>query len=67
MKIAQPALMFDTSTIAEITNSASLSRFVAEHGVALSGPAPIPTRDDPAPMMTRTAPGLTRRLAARSL
>ncbi len=67
VKIAQPALMFDTATVVEVTSPAALSQFVAEHGVVLSGPAAIATRDDPAPMMTRTAPGLVRRLAARSL
>ncbi len=67
VKVAQPALMFETGTVAEITSPAALSHFVAGHGVMLSGPAPIPTRDDPAPMMTRTAPGLATRLAARTL
>ena len=66
IKVSQPALCFDGGTIAEITAPADLSRFVADHGVVLSGPAPIPTRDDPAPMMTRVPPGLAQRLAART-
>ena len=47
IKVAQPALCFDTGTIAEINTPADLSRFVAERGVVLSGPAPV--ADAPGP------------------
>jgi GT2 family glycosyltransferase/glycosyltransferase involved in cell wall biosynthesis len=65
MKVANPALCHDTSCIAELNTPADLSRFMTEHGVALSGPANIAIRDQPAPMLTRVAPGLAKRLAAR--
>ncbi len=67
MKVAQPALYRDISTIMELTTPAALSQFVAEHGVMLSGPAPIAVQPEPAPMMTRVPPGLSARLAARAL
>ena len=67
LKVTQSALVFDTTAVAEVTTPAALSQFVAEHGLMLSGSATIPVRDDPAPMMTRVAPGLTARLAARAL
>ena len=67
LKITSPALVFDTATVMELTTPAALGQFIAGHGVALTGPGHIATRDDPAPMMTRTAPGLTTRLAARRL
>ncbi len=65
MKVANPALCHDTSCVADLKTPADLSRFVTEHGVVLSGPAPIAIRDEPAPMLTRVAPGLARRLATR--
>ena len=65
MKIANPALCHDTSCVAELTSPVALSRFIVEHGVALSGPAPVAVLDEPAPMMTRVPPGLADRLAAR--
>jgi GT2 family glycosyltransferase len=65
LKVANPAICHDTSRIAEITTPAALSRFVAEHGVMLGGPAPLAVREEPAPMLTRVAPGLARRLQAR--
>jgi len=67
LKVAQPALCLDTSTIVELGSPTALSKFAAEHGMTLSGPAPIATRDEPAPMLTRVPPGLTARLAKRSL
>jgi hypothetical protein len=67
LKITQPALCFDTSTVMEITSPAALSQFIGAHSVMLSGPGAIATRTDPAPMMTRVPPGLVRRLAARQL
>ena len=66
MKVANPALCHDTSCIAEVATPADLSRFVAEHGVMLGGPAPLAVRAEPAPMLTRVAPGLARRLEARA-
>jgi GT2 family glycosyltransferase len=67
MKVANPALCHDTSCIAEIATPTALSRFMAEHGVMLGGPAPLAVREAPAPMLTRVAPGLARRLQARNL
>ena len=67
MKISQPALGFNGATVAEIRSPVALSQFVAEHGVMLSGPGAMETRDEPAPMVTRVPPGLTARLAARRL
>ena len=67
IKIAQPALMSDDSTVMELTNPAALSQFVAEHGVALGGPGAVAIRPEPAPMMTRVAPGLAHRLANRAI
>ena len=67
LKIAQPALCMDTSTIVELDSPSALSRFVAGHGVALSGPTSIATCDEPAPMMTRVPAGLAARLAKRDL
>lgn len=67
LKIAQPALCADTSTVVELGSPLALSRFVAGHGVVLSGPTPVATCDEPAPMMTRVPAGLTARLAARKL
>ena len=37
MKIAQPALYRHTDTIKPIRNADGLSRFIAEHGVRLTG------------------------------
>jgi GT2 family glycosyltransferase len=65
MKVANPALCHDTSCIAEIATPPALSRFAAEHGVMLGGPAPLAVRHEPAPMLTRVAPGLARRLQER--
>ena len=65
LKVANPSLCHDTACIAEIATPAALSRFVAEHGVMLGGAAPLAVRDTPAPMLTRVAPGLARRLQAR--
>ena len=67
LKVAQPALMHDTSTVTEVATPAALSRFVAEHGIMLSGPGPIAVESAAAPMRTRTAPGLAMRLAERAL
>ncbi len=67
IKVAAPALMHDDSKVAALATPADLSRFVAERGIMLTGPGAIPVRNDPAPMQTRVALGLTQRLAARSL
>jgi hypothetical protein len=65
LKVANPSLCHDTACIAEIATPAALSRFMAEHGVMLGGATPLAVRDAPAPMLTRVAPGLARRLQAR--
>ena len=66
-KVAAPALLHDDATVTELATPAALSQFVAERGVMLTGPAPIATCEQPAPMQTRVAPGLAQRLAARPL
>ena len=65
-KITQPALVFNTQTVADIPTPLALSQFVAEHGVMLGGSGVLPVTEEPAPMMTRVPPGLTARLASRS-
>ncbi|MGI4954865.1 MAG: rhamnan synthesis F family protein [Janthinobacterium lividum] len=65
LKVAQPALMHDTGAIVTVNNPADLSRFVAEHGALLTGAAQLETLDAPAPLLTRVAPGLSRRLTGR--
>jgi GT2 family glycosyltransferase len=67
LKIADPVLCMDTTTIAEIDSPVALSRFAAQRGVLLTGTSPIAKRDEAAPLMTRKAPGLVHRLAARTL
>ena len=67
LKATQPALVFDTTAVADIATPAALSQFVADHGIMLSGTATVPVRSGPARMMTRVAPGLTSRLAAREI
>ncbi|HEY8612576.1 MAG TPA: rhamnan synthesis F family protein, partial [Roseomonas sp.] len=65
LKVAQPALYGNTSTIVTARSPAELERFLGEHGVALTGPVLLPVRTEPAPMVTRVPPGLARRLAGR--
>ncbi len=67
LKVAQPDLYFDTATIVHIPTPVALSRFVSEHGVMLSGLTPLPCAAGPAPLVTDVPPGLTSRLATRSL
>ncbi len=66
-KVASPVLMHEDTTVTELATPAALSQFVAERGVMLTGPGPIATCEQPAPMQTRVAPGLAQRLAARPL
>ena len=66
LKVAQRALYAQTGTITTVNSPAELERFLGERGVALSGPVMLPTRDEPAPMVTRVPPGLARRLAQRA-
>jgi hypothetical protein len=65
LKVADPALCLNTGTIAEIISPVALSQFAAEHGVLLTGNAPITKLDEAAEMMTRQAPGLVHRLGNR--
>jgi GT2 family glycosyltransferase len=67
LKVAQPALYAETGTIVTARTPAELDRFLAERAVLLSGPAPLPVRPDPAPLVTRVPPGLARRLAQRRI
>ena len=66
LKVTQPALVFNTQTVADIATPLALSQFVAEHGVMLSGSGVLPSTEEAAPMMTRVPPGLAARLASRS-
>jgi GT2 family glycosyltransferase len=65
LKVAQPALYAETSTIVTARSPADLGRFLGEHGVALSGPVMLPVRKEPAPLVTRVPPGLAQRLKQR--
>ena len=67
LKIARPAICWDTSTVVEIATPAALSQFIGEHSVMLSGPGEVATVKEPAPMQTRVSPGLSRILAARPI
>ncbi len=67
MKVADPAICHDASRIVDIPTPAALNHYVAEHGVMLGRGAPLAVADEPAPMLTRVAPGLIRRLNARVL
>ncbi|MFC0408647.1 rhamnan synthesis F family protein [Roseomonas elaeocarpi] len=67
IKVAQPVLMRDSSTVVNLPTPTALAQFMAEHGVALTGVATLPHRDSPAPMMTRIPPGLVQRLAGRQI
>ncbi len=67
LKIADPVLCLNTATIADIASPVALSQFAAQHGVLLTGTAPIAKLDEATPLMTRQAPGLLRRLAGRGL
>ncbi len=67
LKVAQPALYFDTSTVATIRSPADIGRFAVNHGVLLTGPDPIPVRAEPAPVLTSVPPGLAQVLTTRRL
>jgi O-antigen biosynthesis protein len=63
MKIADPALLFDTRAVVRIGSPEDLARFAAEHGAVLASGA-LPKRACAPPMMVQTPPGLLRRTAA---
>ncbi|PZW48635.1 glycosyl transferase family 2 [Humitalea rosea] len=65
LKIADPALYLDTSTIVDVSKPADLTHFVTEHGVLLTGLQPVPVAKEPAALVTRVPPGLALRLAKR--
>ena len=67
MKVAQPVLNRNISTIVDIPMSAALSKFVAENGIMPSGPHEIAVRPEAAATQTRVAPGLARRIALPAL
>lgn len=64
MKIAQPALYLKTDTIVPIRNVEGLSRFIAEHGVRLTGSSPPHPRPE-APPVTTFVPPLLRDIQRR--
>ena len=65
LKIADPALYLDTSTIVEVAKPADLTRFVTTHGVLLTGLQPVAVAKEPAALVTRVPTGLAHRLAKR--
>jgi lipopolysaccharide biosynthesis protein len=65
LKVAQPALHTETSTIVTIRSPHELESFLTERGVLLTGPVDLPVRQAPPPLVTRIPPGLVRRLAQR--
>jgi GT2 family glycosyltransferase len=65
LKVAQPALHADTSTIVTIRSPVELERYLTEYGVMLTGPAALPVTEGLPPLVTRIPPGLVRRLAQR--
>ena len=62
LKIADPALFHDASAIVPVKTPDGLQAFARDHGVRLTGTAPIAVRPDPAPMQTEVPPGLAARL-----
>jgi hypothetical protein len=62
MKIADPALLFDTRAVVRIGSPEELARFAAERGATLASGA-LPKRAEAPPMMVQTPPGLLLRAA----
>ena len=62
MKVADPALLFDTRAVVRIGSPEDLVRFAAERGAALASGA-LPKRAEAPPMMVQTPPGLLLRSA----
>jgi GT2 family glycosyltransferase len=65
MKVADPALLFDTRAVVRIGSPDDLARFVVEHGAVLASGA-LAKRAEAPPMFVRTPPGLLRRTASAS-
>ena len=63
MKIADPALLFDTRAVVRIGSPDDLARFAVERAAVLST-GTLPKRAEAPPMMVRTPAGLLRREAA---
>ena len=63
MKIADPALLFDTRAVARIGSPEDLAAFVAAHGATL-GSGALRKRAEAPPMMVQTPPGLLLRAPA---
>lgn len=63
MKIADPALLFDTRAVVRIGSPDDLARFAVERAAVLAS-GTLPKRAEAPPMMVRTPPGLLRREAA---
>jgi hypothetical protein len=66
MKVADPALLFDTRAVVRIGNPDDLARFAAERGAVLAS-GTLAKRAEAPPMMVRTPPGLLRRTTATFL
>jgi O-antigen biosynthesis protein len=62
MKIADPALLFDTRAVVRIGSPEDLAHFTAERGALLASRT-LAKRADVPPMMVRVPPGLLRRTA----
>jgi O-antigen biosynthesis protein len=65
LKIANPALYFDTDTIVGIRSAEDLDRYVAKHCFWLTGPAAPPPAPEAPPIRPAVPPGLLAVLRAR--
>ena len=65
LKIARPELYLDTSTIVPIDSPMAFDRFVADHGVVLSGPHPLEVAAELPDITSDVPPGLLAALASR--
>ena len=65
LKIANPALYFDTNTIVGIRSAEDLDRYVAKHCFWLTGPAAPPPAPEAPPIRPAVPPGLIAVLRAR--
>lgn len=63
MKIADPALLFDTRAVVRIGNPEDCARFAAEHGANLASGS-LAKRAEVPPMTVQTPTDLLRRLSA---
>ncbi len=65
LKIANPALYTDTSTIIGVDSPTALDRFISQYTVRLTGPNPPARRTEAPPLVELVSPGLLAQLKAR--